>query len=126
VPTFNEQEMGVMAEEAGKKAQRQDAGKKAQRKEKRGQARQQKAAGTGGEKKKNPVVEEARTRYTEQLRQQGVPQDQVKQKMKTHMKDVVKPAMSEAKTGAKSKNLKGPERKKFVQDAVRAKLGLQA
>ena len=104
----------------------EEAGKKGERKAKRKEARKGKAAGAAGEKKKNPIIEEARTKYADQLRKQGVPQDQVRDKMKSHIKDVVKPAMNEAKTGAKSKNLKGPERKKFIQDSVRSKLGLQA
>lgn len=114
-----------MAEETGKRAGNADPGRKAERKAKRKEGR--KAGGRkGAEKQKNPVIEEARARYSAQLQKDGVPQDQLKEKVKAHIKSVVKPAMAEAKTGAKSKNLKGPERKKFVQDSVRSKLGLQA
>ena len=77
-------------------------------------------------KKKNPLVLEARKNYLEKLRGQGGSEDEVKQKLKAHMKDVVRPAMTAAKTEADSKKLAGPERKKFVQDTVRAKLGLLA
>jgi hypothetical protein len=94
-------------------------------KEKRKEKREKRAAGGAG-KEKNPIVKEARTRYTEELRKQGVAQDQMKVKVRTHLKDVVKPAMTEAKANAKQKNLKGPERKKFIQESVRSKLGLQA
>ncbi len=94
-------------------------------KEKRKEKRAKRTAG-GPAKEKNPVVQQARTRYTEELRKQGVAQDQMKAKVKTHLKDVVKPAMTEAKANAKQKNLKGPERKKFIQESVRSKLGLQA
>ena len=75
-------------------------------------------------KKKNPVLEEARSHYLKQLRTEGGSKEQTKEKMKSHMKSVVKPALTEAKANAKAKNLKGRERKKFVQEAVRAKLGL--
>lgn len=98
---------------------------------KRGKAQGNKGkgkAGKGGEggkkKKKNPLLQEARSRYLEQIRGQGGSEEQIKEKVKAHMKSVVKPAMSEAKAGAEAKNLKGVERKKFVQDSVRAKLGL--
>lgn len=116
-----------MANEGGAKAGK-PAGKGAG-KEKRKEKKAKRAAAGGGakkEKKGNPVVQEARNRYTDELRKQGVTDDQVKAKLKTHLKAVVKPAMTEAKAGAKSKNLKGPERKKFIQDAVRNKLGLPA
>lgn len=114
-----------MAEEAGKKAKSRDPGRKAERKAKRKEGRKA-GGGKSADKQKNPVVEEARARYTAQLQKEGVPQDKLKEKVKAHIKEVVKPAMVEAKTGAKSKNLKGPERKKFVQDSVRSKLGLSA
>jgi len=113
-----------MAEEAGKKARGGDQNRKAERRAKRKEGRR--AGGRTGDKERNPVIEEARARYTAQLQKQGVPQEQLKEKVRAHIKEVVKPAMAEAKTGAKSKNLKGPERKKFVQDSVRSKLGLQA
>lgn len=113
-----------MANEGGAKAGKPGGAGKEKRKEKKAK----RAAGGGAkkERKGNPVVQEARTRYTDELKKQGVTADQLKAKLKTHVKDVIKPAMSEAKEGAKSKNLKGPERKKFIQDAVRSKLGLQA
>ena len=79
-----------------------------------------------GKKEKNAAVKEARKRFAEDLRKQGVPDDQVREKVKAHMKGVVRPAMAEAKTAAKARNLKGPERKKFMQETVRAKLGLSA
>ncbi|MBV9572170.1 MAG: hypothetical protein JO056_13100 [Alphaproteobacteria bacterium] len=108
-----------MANEGGAKAGKAGGAGKEKRQEK-------KAKRAGKEKKKNPVLQEARTRYSDELKKQGVSGDQAKAKMKTHLKDVVKPAMTEAREGAKSKNLKGPERKKFIQDAVRSKLGMQA
>jgi hypothetical protein len=82
--------------------------------------------GKGGKKEGNPVVQEARTRYTDELRKQGVPEAEMKAKVKTHLKEVVKPAMNAAKEGAKSKNLKGPERRKYIQETVRGKLGASA
>jgi hypothetical protein len=111
----------------------------AAKRQKRAEKRQAKAGKAGkaakggnksGEKRekkdRNPVLKEARTRYMDELRKQGVADDQMKDKVKSHVKEVIKPAMSEAKAGAKSKNLKGGERKKFIQDSVRSKLGLQA
>jgi hypothetical protein len=98
------------AGKAGRNAEEGEAGKRAGK----------------GKKEKNPAVKEARKRYAEELRKQGVPEDQMKEKVKTHMKTVVKPAMTEAKTAAKARNLKGPERKKFMQETVRSKLGLSA
>jgi hypothetical protein len=83
-----------------------------------------KSAGKGKDKKKNPLVIEARKNYLEKLRGQGGSEEEMKQKLKAHIKDVVRPAMTAAKTEADSKKLAGSERKKFVQDAVRAKLGL--
>jgi hypothetical protein len=83
-----------------------------------------KSEGKGKNKKKNPLVLAARKDFLEKLRGQGGSDDEMKQKLKVHMKDVVRPAMTAAKTAADSKKLAGPERKKFVQDAVRAKLGL--
>jgi hypothetical protein len=75
--------------------------------------------------KRNPLVEEARARYAEELRNQGVETEQLRTKVRAHVKGVIKPAMSEAKAGAKSNKLTGPARKKFIQDTVRAKLGTQ-
>ncbi len=95
-------------------------------------AKAREASGAGGEtkakgkKKKNPVAKAAKTQFMEGLRKQGVAEDQMKQQVRAHMKEVVKPAMSEAKSAAKAKNLKGPEKKKFIQDTLKTKLGLQA
>jgi hypothetical protein len=100
-------------------------GGKASREKKR-QERQAKRGKGGNDRQRNPIVEEARSRYAEDLRKQGVAADQLRTKVRAHIKDVVKPAVTEAKAGAKSKNLKGPARKKFIQDTVRAKLGMQA
>jgi hypothetical protein len=107
-----------MADETSAKKREKKAG---------GAKRKDRKAKKGGRKKEgNPLVQEARTRYTEQLRKQGVPETEMKAKVKTHLKEVVKPVMSEAKAGAKSKNLKGAERRKYIQDAVRGKLGASA
>jgi hypothetical protein len=102
------------------------AAKRQKRAEKRKAKGGKKGGEKGGRKDKNPVLKEARARYMDELRKQGVTDDQMKAKVKTHLKEVVKPAMSEAKAGAKSKKLKGAERKKFIQESVRSKLGLQA
>lgn len=96
----------------------------------KGEKRKDNAAGGKGgkgdkKKKKNPLISEARKLQLKQLRSQGTPEDQVKEKVRAHMKEVVKPALSEAKSSSEAKNLKGPERKKFIEDAVRAKLGLE-
>ncbi len=111
-----------MADETTAKKREKKAGgaKRKERKAKRA------GSGKGGGEKGNPLVQEARTRYTEELRKQGIPEAEMKAKVKAHLKDVVKPVMNEAKAGAKSKNLKGPERRKYIQDAVRAKLGASA
>lgn len=85
------------------------------------------AAGEKGNKKdkqKNPLIKEARGQYMQELRKQGMAKDQMKEKMRTHVKDVVKPAMSEARASAESQNLKGQDKKKFIQNAVRTKLGM--
>jgi hypothetical protein len=86
------------------------------------------AAGDKGkkDKKKNPVIQEARGQYMQQLRKQGMPKDQMKEKLRTHLKDVVKPAMTEARATADSQNLKGQEKKKFIQNTVRTKLGMSS
>jgi len=92
-------------------------------------AKAEKAAKGGkekGDKEKNPVLLQARAEFAKGLKAQGVAEDQIKVKVKAHMKDVVKPAMSEAKKTASEKKLKGAEKKKFVQEALRAKLGLQS
>ncbi|MBV8799610.1 MAG: hypothetical protein JO208_07365 [Alphaproteobacteria bacterium] len=110
-----------MANEGGKVAQKSG---KAGRDAKRAERAAKRKAGGGKEKEKNPVLQQARERYSEELKKQGLAGDQMKTKLKAHLKEVVKPAMNEAKAGAKSKNLKGAERRKYVQDAVRTKLGL--
>jgi hypothetical protein len=96
---------------------------KAGRKTEKGEMGKQ---GGKGKKQKNPAIKEARHAFTEELRKQGVPEDQMKEKVKEHIKSVVRPVMTEAKTAAKAQNLKGPERKKFMQETVRTKLGLPA
>jgi hypothetical protein len=98
------------------------------RKAKKAARKAAKQAGAGAEagKKKNPVIKEARRDYTRELRKQGLTEEQMKEKVRSHMHDVVKPAMTEAKAGAESQNLKGPERKKFIEDSVRSKLGIKA
>ena len=85
-----------------------------------------KAEGGDKDKKKNPLVIEARQSYLKKLRSEGGSDEDNKKKLKVHMKDVVRPAMNAAKTEAEAKKLKGPERKKFVQEFVRTKLGLSA
>jgi hypothetical protein len=107
---------------------RKDKAAKGGKAGKAGKAAKAGKAGGKGEKKKdkNPVLKEAKSRYMDELRKQGVAEDQMEAKVKTHLDDVVKPAMSEARAGAKAKNLKGPERKKFIRESVRSKLGLQA
>lgn len=111
-----------MADEATAKKREKKAGG-AKRKAKKAAAGK---TGKGGRKEKNPLVIEARTRYSEELRKQGIPESDMKAKVKAHLKEVVKPAMNEAKAGAKSKNLKGAERRKYIQDTVRGKLGASA
>jgi hypothetical protein len=98
----------------------------AKKRGKRAGAKEQTGGKGADKKKKNPVLEEAKSQYMRQLRSEGGSKEQLKEKMKTHMKTVVKPALSEAKAGAKAKNLKGRERKTFVTEAVRTKLGLAA
>ena len=78
------------------------------------------------DKQRNPLVKEARGQYMQELRKQGMAKDQMKEKMRAHVKDVVKPAMSEARASAESQNLKGPEKKKFIDNAVRTKLGMSS
>ncbi|HEX3944155.1 MAG TPA: hypothetical protein VHW69_08710 [Rhizomicrobium sp.] len=111
-----------MADEATGKKREKKAGGAKRKERKAGKA----GGGKGGKREGNPVVQEARTRYTDELRKQGVPEAEMKAKLKTHLKEVVKPAMNEAKEGAKSKNLKGPERRKYIQETVRGKLGASA
>jgi hypothetical protein len=82
--------------------------------------------GDKGEKKGNPLVVAARAQYQKTLSDQGVPHDEIKQKVKAHIKEVVKPVFSAAKKSAAEKNLKGPAKKKFIEEEVRTKLGLQA
>lgn len=92
--------------------------------------REGKKAPEGGrgkrEKKGNPIVLAARSQYAKGLTAQGMPRDQVKEKVKAHVKDVVKPALSAAKATATERNLKGPAKRKFIQEEVRSKLGLSA
>ena len=114
-----------MADETTAKKREKGAGG-AKRKERKAKRAAGGKGGKGGKKEKNPLVQEARARYTEELRKQGVPETEMKAKVKAHLKEVVKPVMNEAKAGAKSKNLKGPERRKYIQDAVRGKLGAAA
>jgi hypothetical protein len=121
IADFSPPERVSMADETTAKKREKKAGG-AKRKERKAKA----GGGKGGKKEGNPVVQEARTRYTDELRKQGVPEAEMKAKVKTHLKEVVKPAMNEAKQGAKSKNLKGPERRKYIQDTVRGKLGASA
>jgi hypothetical protein len=84
-----------------------------------------KEGGKGKNKnKKNSLLAAVRKQYRDQLRGSGVSDEQIKEKMKSHMKDVVRPAVNAAKTSAEGKNLTGQDRRKFVQDAVRSKLGL--
>jgi hypothetical protein len=117
----------MSTDDAAAKRQKRAEKRKAKGGEKGGKKAAGKKGGEKGAKKdKNPVVQEARTRYMDDLRKQGVAEGQMKDKVKSHLKEVVKPAMTEAKAGAKEKNLKGSERKKFIQDAVRSKLGLRA
>jgi hypothetical protein len=78
------------------------------------------------DKQRNPLIKEARGQYMQELRKQGMAKDQMKEKMRTHVKDVVKPAMSEARASAESQNLKGQEKKKFIENAVRTKLGMSS
>ncbi|HEY4114074.1 MAG TPA: hypothetical protein VGM17_08440 [Rhizomicrobium sp.] len=94
---------------------------KAEGKKKRGGEGREK-----GEKKGNPLVAEVRTQYAKTLTDQGLPKEQVKEKVKAHIKEVVKPALSAAKTTAAERNLKGPAKRKFIQDEVRSKLGQPA
>lgn len=78
------------------------------------------------EKKGNPLVLAARSQYAKSLSDQGLPREQVKEKVKAHVKDVVKPTLSAAKATAAERNLKGPAKRKFIQEEVRSKLGLTA
>lgn len=106
------------AKRAARKAAKQGGGAGAEAGKKGGKGKDK--------KKKNPLMKEARRDYAAELRKQGVSEDQAKEKMRTHMKDIVKPAMTAAKAGAQSKNLKGAERKKFIEEALRSKLGIKA
>jgi hypothetical protein len=79
-----------------------------------------------GEKKGNPFVLAARSQYAKSLTDQGLPREQVKEKVKAHVKDVVKPALSAAKATATERNLKGPAKRKFIEEELRSKLGMPA
>jgi len=79
----------------------------------------------GEKKKKNPVMIEARKKFAKDLRAQGTPDDQMREKVRAHMKETIRPAMIEAKKAAVEKKLKGPEREKFIAESVRTKLGIQ-
>lgn len=84
-------------------------------------------SGTSGkEKKQNPLIKEARGRYARKLRADGIANDQVQEKVKAYVATSVRPALNDARAAAQSKNLTGAERKKFIEDAVRRKLGEQA
>src|SRR5256885_11913664 len=69
------------------------------------------AAGKKADKKQNPLVKQMREQYIQDLKKQGVPEDQIKQKVHAQLKDVVKPAMKQAKESARTKNLKGKEKR---------------
>ncbi len=89
------------------------------------------AAGTPGakggtEKKQSPHIQEARARYAKKLRAEGTAKDQIQEKVKAYVANTARPALRDAKAAADSKKLTGPERKKFIEDALRMKLGNQA
>jgi hypothetical protein len=106
-------------------ADNEAAAKRGKGEKRKGKAAAGKGAKDGDKKKKkNPLILEARQQQLKQLRTQGTPEDQMKEKVREHIKAVVKPAIVEAKSNAEAKNLKGADRKKFVQDSVRTKLGL--
>ncbi|HUJ46604.1 MAG TPA: hypothetical protein VLV55_05680 [Rhizomicrobium sp.] len=79
----------------------------------------------GEKKKKNPVMMEARKKFAKDLRAQGTPDDQMREKVRAHVKETIRPAMIEAKKAAIEKKLKGPERDKFIAESVRTKLGME-
>lgn len=81
----------------------------------------------GGEKKKkkNPVIVEARKKFVKDLRAQGTSDDQVREKVRAHLKETIRPALAEAKKAAIEKKLKGPDREKFIADSLRTKFGIE-
>ena len=88
--------------------------------------RERKNRGEAGEKKGNPMIAELRKQYAKSLSEQGMPKEQVKEKVRAHIKEVVKPALSAAKATAAERNLRGPAKRKFIQDEVRSKAGQPA
>lgn len=83
------------------------------------------SAGKGAgkeEKKKNPLLKKARSKYAKKLKAEGVSQADLPDKVKAYMKDKVRPALEEARTAAKGKDLKGAERQKFMEEQVSTKL----
>ena len=83
------------------------------------------SAGKGAgqeEKKKNPLLKKARTKYAKKLKAEGVSQTDLPTKVKAYMKDTVRPAIIEAREAAKGKDLKGAERQKFMEEQVGTKL----
>lgn len=81
-----------------------------------------KAGSAGKEKKKNPLIKKARNKYAKKLRAEGVSQADLPEKIKSYMKDTIRPAFEEARNAAKSKDLKGQERQKFLEQQVGEKL----
>src|SRR5690348_4840316 len=79
--------------------------------------------GTGKEeKKKNPLLKKARTKYAKKLKAEGVSQTDLPTKIKAYMKDTVRPALTEAREAANSKSLKGQDRQKFIEEQISTKL----
>jgi len=76
-------------------------------------------------KKKNPVLAEARKKFAKELRAQGTSDDQIREKVRAHVKETIRPAMIEARKAAVEKKLKGPDREKFIAESVRTKLGIE-
>jgi hypothetical protein len=74
---------------------------------------------------KNPIVQLARRNYIQTLRGEGVPKEQIKERLHKFTKEVLHPAMEEARTIARARDLKSPERRRFIQEAVGTKLGLR-
>jgi hypothetical protein len=114
---------------AARKAAKAGKGAAAEAGAKAGKKGGKKAGGKAGkkaDKKQNPVVKRAREQYIQELKKQGVPEDQLKQKVHAQLKDVIKPAMKQAKESAKTKNLTGKEKRKFIEEAVRSKLSVPA
>ena len=74
------------------------------------------------EKKKSPLLKKARNKYAKKLKAEGVTQADLPEKVKAYMKDKVRPAIEEARTAAKDKDLKGAERQKFMEEQISTKL----